>query len=45
MKRLQQILVNEGYDLGKYGPNRDGVDGAPHFKNGQIISPIIIDVR
>jgi len=27
MERLQQILVDAGYNLGKSGPNKDGVDG------------------
>lgn len=25
---MQQILKNAGYDLGTYGPNRDGIDGS-----------------
>lgn len=29
MKRFQKILVDNGYDLGNYGPNKDGVDGSP----------------
>jgi hypothetical protein len=24
---MQQILVDAGYDIGKYGPNKDGIDG------------------
>ena len=27
VKELQTALINEGYDIGNYGPNRDGVDG------------------
>lgn len=27
VKKIQQDLVNKGYDLGKYGPKGDGVDG------------------
>lgn len=25
---MQQLLKNAGYDLGTYGPNRDGIDGS-----------------
>jgi len=32
MKIFQKILVDNGYDLGSYGPNKDGVDGAPGDK-------------
>lgn len=32
MKRFQKILVDAGYDLGAYGPNKDGIDGAPGDK-------------
>lgn len=27
IKKIQQFLVDNGYDLGTYGPNGDGVDG------------------
>ena len=27
VKQLQRFLVAEGYDIGKFGVNRDGVDG------------------
>ena len=27
VEKIQRILVKRGYDLGKYGPNNDGVDG------------------
>lgn len=27
VEEFQQILVNLGYDLGEYGPNKDGIDG------------------
>jgi len=27
VERIQKVLVSKGYDLGKYGPNKDGVDG------------------
>lgn len=27
IKELQSFLVDKGYDLGKFGPNKDGVDG------------------
>jgi peptidoglycan hydrolase-like protein with peptidoglycan-binding domain len=27
VKELQQFLVDQGYDLGAFGPNKDGVDG------------------
>lgn len=27
VKAMQQELVDAGYDLGKYGPNKDGIDG------------------
>ena len=27
VKALQQMLKDRGYDLGDYGPNKDGVDG------------------
>jgi hypothetical protein len=27
VKAMQQELVDSGYDLGKYGPNKDGIDG------------------
>ena len=27
VKQLQRFLVAEGYDIGKFGENRDGVDG------------------
>lgn len=27
IKNIQRILKNAGYDLGAYGPNKDGVDG------------------
>ena len=29
MKRLQQLLVDNGYNIGSSGPNKDGVDGVP----------------
>ena len=25
--KIQQVLVDKGYNLGKYGPNNNGVDG------------------
>ena len=25
--KVQQALVDRGYDLGEFGPNKDGVDG------------------
>ena len=28
VKQLQKMLVTRGYDLGSYGPDKDGVDGA-----------------
>jgi hypothetical protein len=31
-KRLQRLLVLEGYNIGDYGPNKDGVDGDPGDK-------------
>jgi len=27
VEKIQKILVKKGYDLGKFGPNQDGVDG------------------
>ncbi len=27
MKKIQQALVDKGYDLGDFGPAKDGVDG------------------
>lgn len=27
VKELQAALVNQGYDIGNYGPNKDGIDG------------------
>lgn len=27
VKELQAALVNQGYDIGNYGPNNDGIDG------------------
>lgn len=27
VEKIQRILIKRGYDLGKYGPNNDGVDG------------------
>ena len=27
VEKLQQILIKMGYDLGEFGPNKDGVDG------------------
>jgi len=27
VERIQKVLVSKGYDLGKYGPDKDGVDG------------------
>ena len=27
VESLQRLLIGHGYDLGTYGPNRDGVDG------------------
>jgi len=27
VKKLQRFLISEGYDIGRFGANRDGVDG------------------
>lgn len=31
VKQLQKMLKDQGYDLGNYGPNKDGVDGIMGF--------------
>mgnify|MGYP003649738609 CR=1 FL=1 len=38
MERLQQILVDAGYDLGKSGPKKNGVDGDPGKKTKAALS-------
>ena len=37
MRKVQQALVDRGYDLGDYGPNKDGVDGWYGDKTGQAV--------
>lgn len=41
MERLQQILVNAGYKIGKSGPNKDGVDGKPGILTRTAITDYI----
>lgn len=37
LMRMQQVLVDAGYDLGKYGPDRNGVDGAMGRKTAEAM--------
>jgi hypothetical protein len=35
--KVQQALVDRGYDLGDFGPNKDGVDGKYGDRTGQAV--------
>ena len=35
--KVQQALLDRGYDLGEFGPNKDGVDGKYGDKTGQAV--------
>ena len=37
VKQLQRFLVAEGYDIGKFGVNKDGVDGMFGSKTRQAV--------
>jgi hypothetical protein len=41
--RVQQALVDRGYDLGDYGPNKDGVDGKYGDKTGRAVMKFKVD--
>ena len=35
--KVQQALLDRGYDLGEFGPNKDGIDGKYGDKTGQAV--------
>jgi len=43
MKRIQQLLVDRGYDLGNYGPKKNGVDGSPGKVSKSALTQFIKD--
>ena len=43
IKKVQQLLVEKGYDLGDFGPAKDGVDGKYGDKTSEAVKTFKVD--
>jgi hypothetical protein len=43
VKKIQQLLLERGYDLGDFGPNKDGVDGKWGDKTSAAVKQFRVD--
>jgi Putative peptidoglycan binding domain len=43
VSKIQQLLVERGYDLGDFGPNKDGVDGKYGDKTVEAVKKFKVD--